>query len=47
MDTKLDKPAFGNRDSKKTWELVNRIRGKQHRQLKPMFIIDIEKNNKP
>ena len=30
-------------NSKKTWELINRIRGKQHRQLKPMFIIDNEK----
>ena len=27
----------------KKWELINRIRGKQHRQLKPMFIIDNEK----
>ena len=30
-------------NSKKTWELINRIRGKQHLQLKPMFIIDNEK----
>ena len=30
-------------NSKKTWELINRIRGKQHRKLKPMFIIDNEK----
>ena len=30
-------------DSKKTWELINKIRGKQRRQLKPMFLIDNEK----
>ena len=30
-------------DSKKTWELINKIRGKQKRDIKPAFIID---NNK-
>ena len=30
-------------DSKKTWELINKIRGKQRRQLKPMFLINNEK----
>ena len=30
-------------DSKKTWELINRIRGKQKRQIKPLFTIDNEK----
>ena len=30
-------------NSKKTWELINKIRGKQQRQLKPMFLIDNEK----
>ena len=29
--------------SKKTWELINRIRGKQKRQIKPLFNIDNEK----
>ena len=28
---------------KKTWELINRIRGKQKRQIKPLFTIDNEK----
>ena len=30
-------------DSKKTWELINRIRGKKRRQIKPLFTIDNEK----
>ena len=30
-------------NSKKTWELINRIRGKQQRQIKPLFTIDNEK----
>ena len=30
-------------NSKKTWELINKIRGKEQRQAKPMFIIDNEK----
>ena len=30
-------------NSKKTWELINKIRGKQQHQLKPMFLIDNEK----
>ena len=30
-------------DMKKTWELINSIRGKGKRQIKPQFIIDNEK----
>ena len=30
-------------NSKKTWELINKLRGKQQRKLKPMFTIDNEK----
>ena len=30
-------------DSKKTWEIINSIRGKQKRQIKPSFIINNEK----
>ena len=30
-------------DSKKTWELINRIRGKKKRQIKPLFTINNEK----
>ena len=30
-------------DSKKTWELINRIRGKKKRQVKPLFTINNEK----
>lgn len=30
-------------DSKKTWQLINKIRGKDKRQIKPKFIIDNEK----
>ena len=30
-------------DSKKTWELINHIRGKKKRQIKPLFSIDNEK----
>ena len=30
-------------DSKKTWELINRIRGKKRRQIKPLFTINNEK----
>ncbi|KAL5258808.1 hypothetical protein ACHWQZ_G009312 [Mnemiopsis leidyi] len=30
-------------NSKKTWELINRIRGKKKRQIKPLFTIDNEK----
>ena len=39
----LNKFMENQGNSKKTLELINRIRGKQHRQLKPMFIIDNEK----
>ena len=35
------KENHGN--SKKTWELINKLRGKQQRKLKPMFTIDNEK----
>ena len=30
-------------NSKKTWELINRIRGKKKRQIKPLFTIENEK----
>ena len=30
-------------NSKKTWELINSIRGKQKRQIKPLFVIDNKK----
>ena len=30
-------------DSKKTWQLINSIRGKGKRQIKPLFVIDNEK----
>jgi hypothetical protein len=30
-------------NSKKTWELINNIRGKQKRQIKPLFVIDNKK----
>ena len=30
-------------DSKKTWQLINKIRGKSKRQIKPPFVINNEK----
>ena len=30
-------------DMKKTWEIINKIRGKDKRQIKPQFVIDNEK----
>ena len=32
-----------NGNIKKTWELINKLRGNQRRQLKPMFVINNEK----
>jgi len=32
--------AENSGDSKKTWELINRIRGKRRREIKPLFTID-------